>query len=353
MANKNVILQWNCVGLKDKRIELENLIAEYSPPVICLQETLLHSDIERYQKDTDKLPSFVNFKGYKGYFKCITTGRNGIAIYVKNSVLHSPVELKTHLQCLAVRVTHQNKEFIVSNHYTSNTHDGVPPKQKFNHVIHQFYRPFIMCGDFNAHSMLWSHKNDDRGRVLESIIQDHDLVLLNDTIKTRVDHSGEWSLLDLSLVHPSLCFDFGSQVLTDLHGSDHCPIIISLNGDLFENEKIPKWNFKKANWNSFRTQCSNEINIEVFNLDNDSITIFTEKLIEIAAKNIPMTSPFHKKCSKPWFDDECKKFKRERNTANQILKRYPCYNNAIKAKIARARAKRLFKRKKRESWKNY
>ena len=66
-----------------------------------------------------------------------------------------------------------------------------------------------------------------------------------------------------------------------------------------------------------------------------------------------MTSPFHKKHSKPWFDNDCKKAKRERNSANQILKRYPCYNNALKARIARARAKRLFKRKKRESWKNY
>ena len=75
MANNNVILQWNCAGLNSKRIELENLIAVHSPAVICLQETLINNK--------DGLPPCTNIQHYKGYFKCIPTGRNGIAIYVK------------------------------------------------------------------------------------------------------------------------------------------------------------------------------------------------------------------------------------------------------------------------------
>ena len=129
MANPNVILQWNCRGLKDKREELELMIAEYSPAVICLQETLLSSNIEQSQKDNKPLPGFTAFRGYTPYFKCIESGKNGVAIYVKNSVIHSPIKLVTPLQALAVRVTFQGKEFIVSNHYTSDTHDGVPSEK--------------------------------------------------------------------------------------------------------------------------------------------------------------------------------------------------------------------------------
>ena len=84
MANKNVILQWNCNGLKGNRIELELLIAKYKPAVICLQETLLDKDIENSQNDINSLPYFVQFRGYKGYFKCMPSGRNGVAIYVNN-----------------------------------------------------------------------------------------------------------------------------------------------------------------------------------------------------------------------------------------------------------------------------
>ena len=97
MANPNVILQWNCAGLNAKREELEKLMTKYSPAVICLQETLLNPEIERNQNTKDKLSSYVNFQKYKGYFKCIPTGRNGIAIYVRNGVFHSPIKLKTDL----------------------------------------------------------------------------------------------------------------------------------------------------------------------------------------------------------------------------------------------------------------
>ena len=85
----------------------------------------------------------------------------------------------------------------------------------------------------------------------------------------------------------------------------------------------------------------------------DDMKIFTEKLFDIAEKNIPKTSPYHHKISKPWFDDECKAAKRERNKANRLNRRYPCLANHIKVKVANAKAKRTFKNKKKESWKKY
>ena len=57
MANTlNGILQWNCRGLRDKREMIEELIAEFKPIVICLQETLLSKEIEKRQKDGRDLP---------------------------------------------------------------------------------------------------------------------------------------------------------------------------------------------------------------------------------------------------------------------------------------------------------
>ena len=356
MANPHVILQWNCRGLKDKREELELLIAHYSPAVICLQETLLNPEIEKCQEAKKPLPSFVQFKGYKSYFKCIESGRNGVAIYVKNSVFHTPIRLKGRWQALAVRITYQGKEFIVSNHYTPGSRQSPYPKEKdFQYIVNQFDKPYIMCGDFNAKNTLWSaREDDDRGRAIEEFMFKNDLGLLNSDIKTHWDEAAKsWSLLDLSIAHPSLYLDFDSEIVSDLHGSDHSPIILKLNTDLFEVDKRPRWNFKKANWGSFKIQCRNEINEELLENQEDKIKVITEKILEIAADNIPKTSPFHNKHSKPWFDDECKAAKRERNKANRLNRRYPCLDNAIKAKVANARARRTFKRKKRESWRNY
>ena len=50
-ANNNVILQWNCYGLLNKRVYLEILISDFSPAVICLQETLLPKEIENKKEN--------------------------------------------------------------------------------------------------------------------------------------------------------------------------------------------------------------------------------------------------------------------------------------------------------------
>ena len=60
-----------------------------------------------------------------------------------------------------------------------------------------------------------------------------------------------------------------------------------------------------------------------------------------------------KKQSKPWFDEECQKAKRERSNAERLAKRYPNMDNRIKAKLMQAKARGLFRQKKRESWRNY
>ena len=42
---------------------------------------------------------------------------------------------------------------------------------QFNNIINQFDRPYIMCGDFNAHNTLCSHsKNNKRGKALEKFM---------------------------------------------------------------------------------------------------------------------------------------------------------------------------------------
>ena len=114
-------------------------------------------------------------------------------------------------------------------------------------------------------------------------------------------------------------------------------------------KKQPRWNFERANWDSFKVQCRDELNENIFEYEGDAMESFTNKLTNIIEKNIPKTKPFHQKCSKPWFDDDCKAAKRERNKANRLKRRYPCLDNHIKAKIANARARRVFKKKKKRN----
>ena len=84
-----------------------------------------------------------------------------------------------------------------------------------------------------------------------------------------------------------------------------------------------------------------------------SMKVFTNALIDIAKTHIPKTSRFHKKCSKPWFDDECKALIRERNKAERFNKRYPNVNNKMRVKLTQAQCRQKFRRKKRQSFRKF
>ena len=83
------------------------------------------------------------------------------------------------------------------------------------------------------------------------------------------------------------------------------------------------------------------------------MVIFSSTLLDIAADNIPKTSPFPKRKAKPWFDEDCQAAKKERNEANRLANKHPSAANSMRARLIQARTKKLFKQKKRDSWKNY
>ena len=83
------------------------------------------------------------------------------------------------------------------------------------------------------------------------------------------------------------------------------------------------------------------------------MAILSSTLLDIAADNIPKTSPFPKRKAKPWFDEDCQAAKKERNKANRWANKHPSAANVMRARLVQARTKKLFKQKKRDSWKKY
>ena len=49
-----------------------------------------------------------------------------------------------------------------------------------NELVEQLPSPFILLGDFNAHSPTWGdHRLDEEGKLLEKFISLHNLCVLN------------------------------------------------------------------------------------------------------------------------------------------------------------------------------
>ena len=328
------ILQWNCVSINTHRHEIDLLISKYSPAVICLQETRL------------KPNNNTTFPHYTGYYKCNDNGHGGVGILVKNTLIQSSVALKTSLQAVAVCVTIRGKAYIISSIYVPPS--SCPTKFEYENIVNQFNKPYLLCGDFNAHSTWWSCQDtNDRGEVVEEFLHENTLVPLNTTECTRYSSSCRPSLIDLSLAHSSIYLDFSCSILVDKHNSDHCPVLISVSNDGEpDTDRTPKWNFKKADWDGFKDKCLEEINESIFSDSQDKMKTFSSSLLDIASEYIPKSSPYVKSKSKPWFDDECRQAKRERSKAERLAKRYPNMTNLMKSKLMQAKARRLFRQKK-------
>ena len=336
----DTIIQWNCRGLRHNFNELKLLISTHNPIAICLQET--------YVKDTDN----ITLKNYTLYnsFATVESGKSsgGVSILIRNDVAHQEIKLNSNLQVKAVTLT-AGKRFTICSIY-------LPPQRRvegadLDSIIQQIPGTYLLLGDFNAHHTLWGASNiNNKGKTIEDFLNRHQLVYLNDKTPTYI-HPGHKTLstLDLALCHPGLALDFNFNVLSDLYGSDHYPVL--LTSTISEsNEKIPLWNFKRANWDKYES-LSEQLSPELMEgLDMDH---FTSTLQIIAEECIPKSSAIKKKPRYPWFNNDCKNAIKLRRKSLKIFKKYPTNENCVKYKIAYAKARRIIRRAKRDSWREY
>ncbi|GBO08606.1 hypothetical protein AVEN_40687-1 [Araneus ventricosus] len=113
---------------------------------------------------------------------------------------------------------------------------------------------FIIIGDFNGRSSLWSSKNTNpRGRQIEEFINIHCLYLLNDGEDTYFhQRSRAFYSLDLALCTPSLAPYFNFRVGVDLRDSDHFPIFLDrVNVGSHDSQRPSRYLFHRADWTNF------------------------------------------------------------------------------------------------------
>ena len=117
----------------------------------------------------------------------------------------------------------------------------------------------LILGDFNAqHSVWYSSSTDTRGTLLKNMISGSNFGIHNWDSPTRLPGNANPSSPDVSLVSASLITYINWQ--TKL-GSDHLPILISLQMDLTINP-IPRrssFNLKKANWDRYRKEIEDKL----------------------------------------------------------------------------------------------
>ena len=333
------IIQWNCRGLRANFEEVKLLISSFSPSVICLQETFV------------KAADLFSIRGFQGYFSPASdSAAGGVAILIRDA-LSSPVSLSTSLQAVAVRVT-LHRPLTICCLYVPPSYRLHP--QLLKDLIVQLPPPFLLLGDFNAHSPLWGDvRTCSKGLIVEDFLIDNDLFLFNDLSPTYLHPAtGTFTAIDLSICSPSVALDFSWRVLGDSHGSDHFPIVLC-SSEPSVSSRPPRWQLRKANWEEFQRLCNERLSLSVFDGGDDPVAVFSDVLRDIASVCIPQTSTVPRRLCRPWFTDECRVAIRQRKRALRVFKRFPTPENLQRVKRSRAFARRTVRAARRRSWREF
>ena len=340
---ESTIIQWNVRGIQSRYEEIQLICKQLKPSIVAIQENLIR---------TDKI---CNLAGYNAIqhqaFETENGFTGGVSLYIHNSILFSPITLETSLQAVAAKVS-LHKTITVCSLYLPPS--SVITKQELLDLIDELPRPFLLLGDFNAHSILWGSDNtSNRGRTVENICMECDLNILNDGSPTYLHPaSGTLSQIDLSVCDPSLVLDFEWRVHDDLCGSDHYPIILSSTST--DPTSLPeRLNLKKANWELFSKCIQNALKEESVLNNDDPVEAMTDIIINCAKQSIPTSTCKPQLPKTPWFNDECKKANIERKAALRRVFRRPTTENVREHQRLRAKARYIYKTSKRQSWQNF
>ena len=276
------ILQWNIRGLRGNFEDLKIILNERNPSVTCLQETMLNSI---------SYNAGLNYKFYGSIPELSADNRakGGAAIIVKSNVSHDYVPLRTVLQAVAIKVVFEKQYTICSLYLDPSTDVSYTDLED---LIGQLDPPFVILGDLNAHNPLWgSTLINNKGRLIERLLTEHDISLLNDDTATYYNlHNNSTSIIDLGMCSPNVLLNFDWEVSRDLHGSDHFPIFLGIN-EASDVESVPRWNLGKAKWSIYRDECSQVASLDSMEDHIEAYNALEDLIIAAATKAIPLTKP--------------------------------------------------------------
>ncbi|GFO00791.1 RNA-directed DNA polymerase from mobile element jockey [Plakobranchus ocellatus] len=165
-----------------------------------------------------------------GHRHCMFTGgspRGEAALLIRNGIRFSEIDLKTGLHAAAVTISLAKTLTVCSLYLPPNSPVS---KLSLTELFEQLPKPFLVLGDFNAHSPVWGGTPTwMTGEDVEEFTAENDFIILNSGEQTFV-HSAyhSTSAIDLAVASPSIAAECSWAAHSDLCGSNHYPIFFNI-----------------------------------------------------------------------------------------------------------------------------
>ena len=332
------IMHWNAEGISTKKDVLHHYLFEKKIDVCCIQETHLQ------ENKTFKMEGYQIFRSDRKGRK-----KGGVMTLVRNNI--NAIESKRFMEeaeYLQIKISSNNTTLTIINYYCPND------KNLSLGTIEVTQNDFLIAGDFNSQSQSWGYSTmDKRGEDIESWQGDNQLILINDPTDIPTFYSRRWhstTTPDLAFCTEDIQKNMTREVDHQLGGSDHRPVILSINGEKTPSQlNQPRWNYKKANWGLYRirtNELTKDIQTEGRSI-NKIVKEYTSNIIKAAKETIPRGV---RKNYTPYWNEDFQKTHEALTEARKEAERRPCQETQIKLQQAKAKHLRMTIESKRRGW---
>ena len=335
-------MHWNAEGIWQKKVELENLLYKEDVGICCIQETHLS---EMTDDRSLKVRGHQLFRSdgqgrHKGGI--LTLVRNGVKACVKKTSMDG-----AEYQLIWIKL--KDTEMHLLNFYCPND------RPLSLQTIDVPDNNFLAVGDFNSHSQSWGYNHmDKRGEEVEDWQDEHKLILINSPDDAPTFYSRRWkttSTPDLAFATEDVHKEVTRTVAEQLGGSDHKPVLLSVNKHLEESAAVPRWNYRKAKWGLFRHR-TNVLTKDVRVQGRDINVIVRElngHILQAAHECIPRGA---RREYKPYWNRNLQELEDNLNNARTHAENEPSEENHIKLQEAKAKFLKVKIQLKRQSWRD-
>lgn len=370
--NSFTIIQWNARSISNKLDQLNNFLINCNVDLVLLNETWLSTD------------RTIKIKGYNIIRQDSDHPHGGVAIAIKStySFLTIPTISTYDFQNILVEINTGIKVIDILCCYSPPPPNG---KFKISNLIVPYskirHKDFLIIGDFNAHQVAWGcRRNDSRGSSIQSFIEDHNIICLNDhNLTTLAPFGNTGNVLDLVLSSLPLSSSCSFEVLDDPMSSNHYPILVSIAFPGLHNKRLLKPQqhvicsnklnnniLAKMDWKEFAKKCDETFlnfslpvlpdnNINYNNIYNLFVNQIYNIISDICISKNPKSPNGNRsqiRLPKAWWNERCSIAVRQARLALQSYKFSPSLENYLIYKKMDALKKKILFEEKRSSWAN-
>lgn len=341
------LLNWNARSVRAHREELKQRVFVENYDIVCIQESFLKPS------DNFEIPGYSSIRSDR---KTLTCG-GGLVSFVRNGLKYCKLDSPMHIEAQIFSVRTACGVINIVNVY-------LPPVSPLNVEQLVAFKGLLrldkalVVGDFNAKSALWcSPITNRRGRELSDLITESEYVVLNTGKPTHVHHDGGVSHIDVGLASRGLAMKCQWTVLDDCMGSDHYPILITLDErPVIEKSSTPRWKLKNADWSAFETACLVAFTDPPIDSDVEQLNEFiTSSIVKAAEATVHQTSPGLAKRNKPlpYWNDDIKVAIQARNRAERKMKRTKNLDDCIEYRRLKSIAQRTIRSTSKAHWRDF